>query len=147
MSIIRSALPSLRATFSPKLPLHKPSIRLISSNTAFPTLKKAPSFSRPGPPPLPPSDQAEFEALIKANETIGASPDIVDNPSKGIKAAEELQQHKDIRRGPRPDFTGDVNPKTGEMGGPKMDPFKAGDQDWSYAGRVTVSPVLFCQGR
>ncbi|WRT68332.1 uncharacterized protein IL334_005308 [Kwoniella shivajii] len=97
--------------------------------------KKAPSFSRPGPPPLPPSDQAEFDALIKANETVGASPAIVDDPEKGIDASEEL--HKDVRRGPKPDFIGDVNPKTGERGGPKSDPFKAGDQDWSYAGRVT----------
>ncbi|OCF57326.1 hypothetical protein L486_04782 [Kwoniella mangroviensis CBS 10435] len=126
-SLLRSAFPSIS----------RPSpIRSLS--TFSPLLsKKAPSFSRPGPPPLPPSDQAEFEALIKANETIGASPDIVDNPQKGIKASEEL--HKDVRRGPRPDFEGDVNPKTGERGGPKSDPFKAGDQDWSYAGRVTVS--------
>ncbi|WWC90756.1 uncharacterized protein L201_005693 [Kwoniella dendrophila CBS 6074] len=112
------------------------SVRSISS-TSITSSKSNKSFSRPGPPQLPPKEQAEFERLIKANETIGASPDIVDNAEKGIKASEEL--HKDIRRGPKPDFSGDTNPKTGERGGPKTDPFKAGDQDWSYAGRVTVS--------
>ncbi|WVR07472.1 hypothetical protein IAU60_004514 [Kwoniella sp. DSM 27419] len=97
------------------------------------------SFTKPGPPPLPARDQAEFDALLKANATVGASPMIVDNPDKGIKAAEkqETDLHKDIRRGPKPEFEGDVNPKTGERGGPKVDPFKAGDQDWQYGGRVT----------
>jgi hypothetical protein len=33
---------------------------------------------------------------------------------------------------------GERNPKTGEMGGPKVDPFKSTEGDWSYAGRVTV---------
>ncbi|WVF72726.1 hypothetical protein IAT40_007544 [Kwoniella sp. CBS 6097] len=103
------------------------------------------SFTRPGPPPLPPSDQAEFDALLKANATIGASPEIVTNPEKGIKAAEAQEaaalQHKDVRRGPKPEFEGDVNPKTGERGGPKNDPFIAGDQDWQFGGRVTASGV------
>lgn len=36
-------------------------------------------------------------------------------------------------------FEGDVNPQTGEVGGPKRDPFFAGDGDWQYSGRVTVS--------
>ncbi|WVW85693.1 hypothetical protein I302_107731 [Kwoniella bestiolae CBS 10118] len=129
-SLLRSCLPtSSRAFFSSPIP-----VRSLSTTSSL-LSKKAPSFSRPGPPPLPPSDQAEFDALLKANESIGASPDIVDDPSKGIKASDDL--HRDIRRGPRPEFEGDVNPKTGERGGPKVDPFKAGDQDWSYAGRVT----------
>ena len=90
-------------------------------------------FSRPGPPPLPPKDQAEFEALIKANETIGATPAVTSTP--------EALEHRDLRRGPKKDFEGDVNPKTGEQGGPKTDPFKAGDGDWQYGGRVTVSTL------
>ncbi|CAD6588156.1 MAG: putative mitochondrial protein, conserved [Tremellales sp. Tagirdzhanova-0007] len=87
------------------------------------------NFDRPSPPPLPASDQAEFETLLKANQTIGASPAIT-------SPAEELQ-HRDLRRGPKKDFEGDVNPRTGERGGPKVDPFKAGDGDWQYGGRVT----------
>ncbi|KAI9848972.1 MAG: putative mitochondrial protein, conserved [Sclerophora amabilis] len=49
---------------------------------------------------------------------------------------EEL--HPDVRRGARPEFEGDRNPKTGEVGGPKNEPLRWGDGgDWSYNGRVT----------
>jgi hypothetical protein len=52
---------------------------------------------------------------------------------------EEL--HPDIRRGAKPEFEGERNPKTGEIGGPKNEPLRwgsTGDRgDWSYNGRVT----------
>lgn len=49
---------------------------------------------------------------------------------------EEL--HPNVRRGAPPEFEGDTNPKTGEVGGPKNDPLKWGVAgDWSYNGRVT----------
>lgn len=49
---------------------------------------------------------------------------------------EEL--HPNVRRGAPPEFEGDRNPKTGEVGGPKNDPLRwGGDVDWSYNGRVT----------
>jgi hypothetical protein len=52
---------------------------------------------------------------------------------------EEL--HPDIRRGAKPEFEGDRNPKTGEIGGPKNEPLRWGSTeergDWSYNGRVT----------
>jgi hypothetical protein len=52
---------------------------------------------------------------------------------------EEL--HPDIRRGAMPEFEGDINPKTGEVGGPKNEPLRWGSTgergDWSYNGRVT----------
>ncbi|WVQ74884.1 hypothetical protein IAR50_004491 [Cryptococcus sp. DSM 104548] len=88
------------------------------------------SFTRPGPPPLPAADQAEFEALIKANQSVGTIPKV-----NQVDAEEEL--HKDVRRGPKPEFEGEVNPRTGERGGPKQDPFVAGDADWQFGGRVT----------
>ena len=47
---------------------------------------------------------------------------------------EEL--HPNIRRGAAPEFQGDINPKTGEVGGPKNDPLRW-QGDWSYNGRVT----------
>ncbi|PSK40148.1 hypothetical protein B9Z65_8088 [Elsinoe australis] len=47
---------------------------------------------------------------------------------------EEL--HPNIRRGAPPEFQGDKNPKTGEVGGPKNDPLRW-KGDWSYNGRVT----------
>jgi hypothetical protein len=49
---------------------------------------------------------------------------------------EEL--HPNVRRGAAPEFQGDVNPKTGEVGGPKNEPLRWGVAgDWSYNGRVT----------
>ena len=47
---------------------------------------------------------------------------------------EEL--HPNVRRGAPPEFEGDTNPKTGEVGGPKNDPLRW-KGDWSYNGRVT----------
>jgi hypothetical protein len=49
---------------------------------------------------------------------------------------EEL--HPNVRRGAKPEFEGDVNPTTGEVGGPKNNPLRWGEtSDWSYNGRVT----------
>ena len=49
---------------------------------------------------------------------------------------EEL--HPDVRRGVKPEFEGERNPKTGEVGGPKNEPLRwGGNVDWSYNGRVT----------
>ncbi|ROT40426.1 DUF1674-domain-containing protein [Sodiomyces alkalinus F11] len=43
-----------------------------------------------------------------------------------------------VFRGAPPEFEGDVNPRTGEVGGPKNEPLRWGDKsDWSYNGRVT----------
>jgi hypothetical protein len=116
-------------------PSRLPSLTRPLSSTATPR-RDTKNYARPGPPSLPAKEQAEFDALVKANETIGATPAIA-------KPASEIK-HQDIRRGPRPEFEGEINPRTGESGGPKVDPFKAGDGDWQYGGRVTVSPL--CSG-
>lgn len=43
-----------------------------------------------------------------------------------------------IRKGAPPEFEGDRNPVTGEVGGPKNEPLRWGGKgDWSYNGRVT----------
>ncbi|KAH6682652.1 hypothetical protein B0J14DRAFT_574110 [Halenospora varia] len=72
------------------------------------------------------TDAATEEAQINAR---------VEASGKG----EEL--HPDIRRGAKPEFEGDRNPKTGEVGGPKNEPLRWGSTsnsgDWSYNGRVT----------
>ncbi|KIX06400.1 uncharacterized protein Z518_04376 [Rhinocladiella mackenziei CBS 650.93] len=49
---------------------------------------------------------------------------------------EEL--HPNVARGARPEFEGDINPKTGEIGGPKNEPLRWGAEgEWSYNGRTT----------
>lgn len=70
---------------------------------------------------------------------IMASEQKIENLNAKVTArgdGEEL--HPDIRRGTRPEFEGDRNPKTGETGGPKNEPLRwGGGVDWSYNGRVT----------
>ena len=49
---------------------------------------------------------------------------------------EEL--HPNVRRGATPEFEGDTNPTTGEVGGPKNEPLRWGAAgEWSYNGRTT----------
>lgn len=79
---------------------------------------------RPAPPPLPQAEQKEFEELVKRTMTPMASSD-----------NEKTEFHPDIRRGPPPEFEGDRNPKTGEIGGPKTEPVKW--NEWSFGGRAT----------
>ncbi|KAK2770550.1 hypothetical protein CKAH01_14673 [Colletotrichum kahawae] len=58
------------------------------------------------------------------------------NPT--ISASEEDTMHPAYVRGAPPEFEGDVNPRTGEVGGPKREPLRWGSGgDWSYNGRVT----------
>jgi hypothetical protein len=43
-----------------------------------------------------------------------------------------------MRKGAPPEFAGDKNPRTGEVGGPKNEPLRGGGEgDWSFNGRVT----------
>ena len=73
------------------------------------------------------------------NQSPDSSPEIKFENGKEIKKGEEF--HPNMRRGAPPEFEGDVNPKTGEVGGPKNEPLRWGSThnsgDWSYNGRVT----------
>lgn len=108
--------------------------RLISINT-----KETPS-----PPKLPKKDQEEFERL----QRIASSQEAIEEYNRKIKddvtkesLNNELLTKNDIGAfSPEfsktiPEFEGEVNPKTGERGGPKQDPLKYGD--YSFNGRVT----------
>ncbi|KAG5648492.1 hypothetical protein DXG03_003103 [Asterophora parasitica] len=90
--------------------------------------RSATNLSRPAPPPLPRDQQREFEDLQRAAQT-----------PLSTKADAELALHPDARTPLSPDFEGDVNPVTGEQGGPKWEPVgKWGEQgDWSFKGRVS----------
>jgi hypothetical protein len=121
--------------------------------------------SGPAPPRLPKEEQELFEKL--QNESTGAfstprsqvsastpdtrmrinqSPDSQPVEADGVevrieggaKIKEGEEFHPNMRRGAPPEFEGDVNPKTGEVGGPKNEPLRWGvGGDWSYNGRVT----------
>ncbi|KAK9454288.1 hypothetical protein V1511DRAFT_471676 [Dipodascopsis uninucleata] len=95
---------------------------------------------KPGPPRLPQNEQDEFENLVKkANESAFKLDDseIVAQSSSGSnsKLSSAEMYHPDYRGRTIPEFEGDVNPKTGEIGGPKQDPLRHGD--YSFNGRVT----------
>lgn len=86
------------------------------------------TFNRPAPPPLPRDHQREFEELQRAAQI---------HPS--VEA--QLALHPDARKPIKPDFEGDINPLTGEQGGPKTEPVakwvEEDSGDWSVKGRVS----------
>jgi hypothetical protein len=86
-------------------------------------MSSAPLYDRPGPPRLPPKEQAEFDALVRAAEEQALSAEAA---------------HPDSPTPVSPEFEGDVNPVTGERGGPKREPVRQWNEgDWSYKGRVS----------
>ncbi|KAH8705673.1 hypothetical protein BGW36DRAFT_16656 [Talaromyces proteolyticus] len=114
----------------------------------------------PAPPRLPKEEQEIFEELQrqstgafstprsappKINQSPDSQPQTVASTTQSeskrasagsITQGEEL--HPDMRQGVKPEFDGEKNPKTGEIGGPKNEPLRWGHQgDWSYNGRVT----------
>ncbi|KAK4223627.1 hypothetical protein QBC38DRAFT_487327 [Podospora fimiseda] len=110
----------------------------------------------PSPPRLPQAQQEEFERLQRAAEASLSSHNTTSVPTPqqqttpatnssrhvttpSASAPEEQQEFSGgIRKGAPPEFEGEVNPKTGEVGGPKNEPLRWGDKgDWSYNGRVT----------
>ncbi|KAJ4267584.1 hypothetical protein NW762_003693 [Fusarium torreyae] len=103
--------------------------------------------NRPAPPKLPAEQQAEFERLQRAasvssafqpqEETSATTP-----ATSQVRHTTTPDKNEDMNvgyfRGAPPEFEGDTNPKTGEVGGPKNEPLRWGGQsDWSYNGRAT----------
>ncbi|EAU91788.1 hypothetical protein CC1G_04556 [Coprinopsis cinerea okayama7 len=79
-------------------------------------------LNRPRPPPLPAAQQREFEELQRKAQTSS-------EPS-----------HPDAPTPVQPEFEGEVNPTTGERGGPKREPVGKWTEDggdWSFKGRVS----------
>lgn len=118
--------------------------------------KMNPFSGGPAPPRLPKEEQEIFEELQRqstgAFSTPRAPPKVNQSPdsqSQGAAAissssaqveasSQEEEFHPNMRQGAKPEFEGEKNPKTGEIGGPKNEPLRWGhDGDWSYNGRVT----------
>ncbi|KZT72078.1 hypothetical protein DAEQUDRAFT_686336 [Daedalea quercina L-15889] len=93
-------------------------------------------LDRPSPPPLPREQQREFEELMRAAQAPLAQPTRGD---AAVNVEVDLSLHPDARRPVQAEFEGDINPATGEQGGPKQEPVrKWGDEgDWSFKGRVS----------
>ncbi|UZJ55518.1 hypothetical protein CBS101457_004838 [Exobasidium rhododendri] len=100
--------------------------RLISSTRIARKEDTDNPFIKPGPIPLPPKEQREFEQLVKENA----------NALQFKKSTESDDLHPQYRAKPKADFEGDVNPKTGEVGGPKKEPL-TWEREWTYGGRCS----------
>lgn len=139
----RQALRLSSRTFS-----NQPALRNSDGKPPF-------AFSRgPAPPRLPQEEQEIFEDLQRkstgafstprSTPKINQSPDSEADAASATEAAEIKatgkgeELHPDVRYGVQPEFEGEKNPKTGEVGGPKNEPLRWGAAgDWSYGGRVT----------
>ncbi|EFX06475.1 hypothetical protein CMQ_6796 [Grosmannia clavigera kw1407] len=120
----------------------------------------------PSPLRLPAKEQAEFERLLReASESVAAAElaDAVraanEKAAATAAAGSTVQTQtapltavapgtipegtsgnpvEGVWRGAAPEFDGDRNPLTGEVGGPKTEPLRWGSNgDWSFNGRVT----------
>ncbi|CAD6568139.1 MAG: putative mitochondrial protein, conserved [Cyphobasidiales sp. Tagirdzhanova-0007] len=130
------------------LRLARPSIVLRQLLHTSRRIPAASSFDgdRPAPPRLPPHLQKEFEELqrraatplarAKSSDTIDAASVSSALAEKNSSTVKEGDLHPDLRRKPRPEFEGESNPRTGEVGGPKNDPLGY-EKEWTYGGRAT----------
>lgn len=100
-----------------------------------------PFATSPAPPRLPKEEQEIFEELQRRSTGAFSTPRVNQSPQAETKikadgSGDEL--HPDAPVGLRPEFEGEKNPNTGEVGGPKNEPLRWGSEgDWSYGGRVT----------
>ncbi|KAL2828517.1 hypothetical protein BDW59DRAFT_159720 [Aspergillus cavernicola] len=138
---------SRRVLTRSNLPLSR--VYYLSTSTVRHSDNSNPAFRQgPAPPRLPEEEQKIFEQLQKqstgAFSTPRAAPKVNQSPNSEPEPAEVKansdgeELHPDTRSGLQPEFEGEKNPKTGEVGGPKNEPLRWGaGGDWSYGGRVT----------
>ena len=99
-----------------------------------------------------PDAQANVEARVervRSSHSEGPAAVAEDNPGSKLKEGEEYgrpidargegdELHPNVVRGAQPEFEGERNPRTGEIGGPKNEPLRWGPEgEWSYNGRTT----------
>ncbi|KAF2732058.1 DUF1674-domain-containing protein [Polyplosphaeria fusca] len=109
------------------------------STGAFSTPRATPQINQ-SPDSTPASSATSTDVRAKINQSPDSAAEsgaVVDTQGVTINVEGE-EVHPHMRRGAPPEFEGDVNPKTGEVGGPKNEPLRWGESgDWSYNGRVT----------
>lgn len=138
---------------NPKPPFNSPSPPRLpkEEQELFESLQRESTgaFSTPrSPPKINQSPDASTEDVAKADKVVAERVEKVADSStskfeqefKKVIEARELGEelHPNVRRGTPPEFEGDINPKTGEVGGPKNEPLRWGATgEWSYNGRTT----------
>ncbi|KAL8937156.1 MAG: hypothetical protein Q9216_004569 [Gyalolechia sp. 2 TL-2023] len=163
-STLRHASSSSSSTFTnppspPRLPkadqdlyerLQRSSTGAFSTPNPTAAINNQPSTSTSGSPARPqinqsphsqrPSTESESASTSTSNSSPSTPSQETNTPPtarlEATGSGSEL--HPDVRRGATPEFDGDRNPQTGEVGGPKNEPLRwGGAVDWSYNGRVT----------
>ncbi|MCJ1372785.1 putative mitochondrial protein, conserved [Loxospora ochrophaea] len=110
-----------------------------SSTGAFSTPKTTVVVNQsPASRPGNPISQVNQSPYTPPEATASSENDVAAVNARVQATGDGEELHPDVRRGARPEFEGDRNPKTGEVGGPKNEPLRwGGEVDWSYNGRVT----------
>jgi hypothetical protein len=94
----------------------------LQKTTLLRSIRHESSLNRPAPLPL--GDKKKQQEML----------DLIRKKQAEMEASDR-EMHPDAYKKPEPEFEGNVNPKTGEVNGPKNEPLKHGD--WSFGGRVT----------
>ncbi|KAI3390488.1 hypothetical protein diail_9508 [Diaporthe ilicicola] len=111
----------------------------------FERLQRAVADRLADPTPLP-HEQPQHQQPTLSSTSPASTPRHTTTPGSGAAAAAasaappraDEPTTGGVWRGAPPEFDGDKNPKTGEVGGPKTEPLRWGSAgDWSYNGRVT----------
>jgi hypothetical protein len=124
----------------PRLPKEEQEIfeKLQEKSTgAFSTPRSSTSPTDPAPPTHNPV--ADSEGNVTEPSRSDSAGDMLAQLKERARVAangDGAELHPNVRRGAKPEFEGEVNPSTGEVGGPKNDPLRW-KGDWSYNGRVT----------
>lgn len=115
------------------------------STGAFSTPRAPPKINQSPDSTSAETDEAEAEMASRAGNMATESQQqqfkrelqkVLDARIEAKGKGEEL--HPNVRRGAPPEFEGDTNPKTGEVGGPRNEPLRWGAAgEWSYNGRTT----------
>lgn len=145
-----SSPPNFNSTFQPG---PSPPRLPAAEQAEFERLQRAVADRLADPTPLPherpaaaaaapsPTNTPRHTTFATSSPTASTPPQ---QPQPAEAAGAESSEKKEdlpaggVWRGARPEFDGDTNPKTGEVGGPKTEPLRWGSGgDWSYNGRVT----------
>ena len=109
-----------------------------ASTGAFSTPRPTPSDSTTSTSQTSTAPAASISSRPQINQSPASSSEELKLDATVEATGDGKELHPDVRRGAKPEFEGDINPKTGEMGGPKNEPLRwGGGVDWSYNGRVT----------
>ena len=107
-----------------------------SSTGAFSTpnpgaiINQSPATSSSSSQQQPQINQSPQDAF---SSTPVSEEEVAKVDARVVAQGEREELHPDVRRGALPEFEGEVNPQTGEVGPLRW----GGEVDWSYNGRVT----------